>query len=168
MLKADVQVGETYLFIGSDNAKRQYLTGQPFKVERADKVFRKISWNHSKRSVKSLRFFNADGIGARAEELEPYPGISSQDWELINVEPTSPGIYTVQTYKGSIMRSEFVEWAGWAFDIEHDENGADFVVRWLREKMKACDKCHQMQPITYFENPGAPICLKCNSKPIEF
>jgi hypothetical protein len=71
--KDDIEVGETYLFVGSDSLKRAHLAGHPFTVTSIDKVYRKISYRKGKRSMKVTRFFNDDGVGARAEELETLP-----------------------------------------------------------------------------------------------
>lgn len=38
-----------------------------------DRVYRKVSYRHKKRSMKVLRFFNDDGVAVPAEELEPLP-----------------------------------------------------------------------------------------------
>jgi predicted RNA-binding Zn-ribbon protein involved in translation (DUF1610 family) len=73
MKRDDVEVGETYLFIGSDSPKRKHLAGQAFTVVSKDQVYRKVSYRHKKRSMKVIRFFNDDGIGARAEELGALP-----------------------------------------------------------------------------------------------
>src|ERR1700749_5089465 len=72
MLKEDIIIGETYLFVGSDSPTRAHLAGSHFTVVRKDRVFRKAVYSGSKkRTRKGLRFFNDDNIGARAEELEP-------------------------------------------------------------------------------------------------
>lgn len=75
MLKSEIEVGETYYFVGSDSPTRKHLAGLPFKVVKKERVFRKQAYRRGKRAgtVKVLRFFNDDGIGARAEELEPLP-----------------------------------------------------------------------------------------------
>lgn len=73
MKRDDVEVGETYLFIGSDSPKRKHLAGQAFTVVSKDRVYRKVSYRYKKRSMKVTRFFNDAGVGARAEELEPLP-----------------------------------------------------------------------------------------------
>jgi hypothetical protein len=73
MKRDDIEVGQTYLFVGSDSPKRKHLAGQPFTVASKDQVYRKVSYRHKKRSMKVTRFFNDDGIGARADELEPLP-----------------------------------------------------------------------------------------------
>lgn len=74
MKRDDIEVGETYLFMGSDSPKRKHLAGQPFTVTSKDQVYRKVSYRHKKRSMKVTRFFNDDGVGARAEELGTLPG----------------------------------------------------------------------------------------------
>jgi predicted RNA-binding Zn-ribbon protein involved in translation (DUF1610 family) len=74
MKRDDIEVGETYLFMGSDSPKRKHLAGQPFTVTSKDQVYRKVSYRHKKRSMKVTRFFNDDGVGARAEELGALPG----------------------------------------------------------------------------------------------
>jgi len=71
--KQDIEVGETYLFVGSDSPKRAHLAGHPFTVSSIEKVYRKIAYRKGKRSMKVTRFFNDDGVGARAEELEELP-----------------------------------------------------------------------------------------------
>jgi hypothetical protein len=73
MKRDDIEVGETYLFVGSDSPKRKHLAGQPFTVVSKDQVYRKVSYRHKKRSMKVTRFYNDDGIGARAEELGALP-----------------------------------------------------------------------------------------------
>lgn len=73
MKKDDIEVGETYLFVGSESPKRKHLAGQPFTVTSKDRVFRKLSYRKGKRLMKVTRFFNDAGVGARAEELEPLP-----------------------------------------------------------------------------------------------
>jgi hypothetical protein len=75
MLKQDIEIGGTYLFVGTDSPKRKHLTGKPFTVTDIKKVPRKIIARRGKglRTVKTWRIFNEDGIGARADELEPMP-----------------------------------------------------------------------------------------------
>lgn len=79
MKRDDIEIGETYLFIGSDSPKRKHLAGQPFTVVSKDQVYRKVSYRHKKRSMKVTRFFNDDGVGARPEELEP---LSQHEWSI--------------------------------------------------------------------------------------
>jgi hypothetical protein len=67
MKSSEIKVGETYQFMGSENPARAHLAGQPFTVVEIIPVWRRLN----KRSRKTKRFFNADGIGARADELEP-------------------------------------------------------------------------------------------------
>lgn len=66
----DIQEGGTYHFVGSDNPERQHLAGQAFTVTTIRPVFRRFK---IKGTRKVNRYFNADGVGARAEELEPLP-----------------------------------------------------------------------------------------------
>lgn len=63
----EIKEGETYLFIGTDSPARKALEGQPFKVVEIKAVWRR----RFKQSRRVKRFFNEDGIGARADELEP-------------------------------------------------------------------------------------------------
>lgn len=104
--KQDIEVGETYLFVGSDSPKRAHLAGQPFTVSSIEKVYRKVSYRHKKRSMKVTRFFNDDGVGARAEELEELPKTGfyqcqNQDcrkWSRVadlHVEPGNEEIHNV-------------------------------------------------------------------------
>lgn len=67
MKSADIKIGETYTFMGSESPARQHLAGEPFTVTEIKSVWRRV--NRGRRKVN--RFFNADGIGARADELEP-------------------------------------------------------------------------------------------------
>src|SRR4051812_11895548 len=69
MQKQDIEVGETYLFVATDNPTRKHLEGQPFKVVERKAVFRKLK----RGTRKPIRFFNENGVGARAEELGPLP-----------------------------------------------------------------------------------------------
>src|SRR4051812_35995003 len=69
MRKQDIEVGETYLFVATDNPTRKHLEGQPFKVVERKAVFRKLK----RGTRKPIRFFNENGVGARAEELGPLP-----------------------------------------------------------------------------------------------
>jgi hypothetical protein len=68
MLKKDIEEGKTYLFLATDSPARKHLEGQPFTVVEIKKVWRKIVKRGSR---QTWRFFNDDGIGARADELEP-------------------------------------------------------------------------------------------------
>jgi hypothetical protein len=66
MQQKDIEIGETYLFVATDNPTRKHLEGELFTVEYKKAVWRKTG---RKGSRKQNRFFNADGVGARAEEL---------------------------------------------------------------------------------------------------
>lgn len=68
MKQSNIKTGETYLFVATDSKERKHLEGEPFHVVRAERVFRKF---RGKGTRKVMRFFNEDGDGARAEELEP-------------------------------------------------------------------------------------------------
>src|SRR5688572_6619319 len=94
MLKHEIQVGETYYFVGSDSPTRKHLAGQPFTVVRKERVFRKMPYRRGRKAgtVKVLRFFNDDGIGARAEELEPLPADMVR---VENYDTSDPGIVSV-------------------------------------------------------------------------
>lgn len=65
MKASDIKIGETYLFIGSDSPARKHLEGTSFTVTEVKSVWRRA--NKTSRRVK--RFFDANGIGARADEL---------------------------------------------------------------------------------------------------
>lgn len=67
MRSNEIKVGETYTFVGSENQARAHLAGEPFTVTEIRPVWRRLH----KQSRKVKRFFNADGVGARADELEP-------------------------------------------------------------------------------------------------
>lgn len=96
MKRDDVEVGETYLFIGSDSPKRKHLAGQAFTVVSKDQVYRKVSYRHKKRSMKVTRFFNEDGVGARAEELETLP---ANEWVKCNLCGTYASISEIEKIK---------------------------------------------------------------------
>jgi len=67
MKSDEIKVGETYTFMGSDSPARAHLAGEPFTVTEIKSVWRRV--NRGRRKVK--RFFNAEGVGASADELEP-------------------------------------------------------------------------------------------------
>lgn len=67
MKAIDIQVGETYMFVATDAPARKSLEGHPFKVVDIRPVWRR----RDKISRRVKRFFNEDGVGARADELEP-------------------------------------------------------------------------------------------------
>jgi hypothetical protein len=86
MKSSEIKVGETYQFMGSENPARAHLAGQPFTVAEIRPVWRRLN----KRSRKTKRFFNDDGVGARADELEPMdrPEIENKDCsEVISQNP---------------------------------------------------------------------------------
>jgi hypothetical protein len=64
----DIKQGETYMFVGTESPARKHLEGEPFTVVEIKAVWRRMQ---RKGSRKVKRFFNADGVGARADELEP-------------------------------------------------------------------------------------------------
>lgn len=68
MKSSEIKIGETYLFVATDSVTRKHLEGRPFEVVRKEKVWRKLK----KRRAYVYRFFNEQGDGARAEELEPF------------------------------------------------------------------------------------------------
>lgn len=68
MKGSEIKTGTTYMFVGTDSPARKHLEGEPFEVVEIKAVFRRFK-RAGTRKVK--RFFNADGVGARAEELEP-------------------------------------------------------------------------------------------------
>lgn len=69
MRSRDIKEGETYMFVATDALERKKLEGQPFTVVEIKNVFRRLKFRGGTRKVK--RFFNEEGLGARAEELEP-------------------------------------------------------------------------------------------------
>jgi hypothetical protein len=69
MKSSDIKEGETYMFMGSESPTRAHLAGEPFTVVQIKAVWRR----QFKKSKRVKRFFNAEGIGARADELEPMP-----------------------------------------------------------------------------------------------
>jgi hypothetical protein len=68
MKSKDIKQGETYMFVGTESPARKHLEGEPFTVQEIRAVWRRV---FRKGSRKVKRFFNADGVGARADELEP-------------------------------------------------------------------------------------------------
>lgn len=67
MKSRDIKQGETYMFMATDSVVRKNLEGTEFTVINIQSVWRR----RFKQSRRVKRFFNQDGIGARAEELEP-------------------------------------------------------------------------------------------------
>lgn len=82
MQARDIVDGETYLFVATDSVARQPLVGYPFTVQSRRAVFRRFKGQGTR---KRLRFFNDDGVGARAEELEPLPP-ELHAWDLLTPE----------------------------------------------------------------------------------
>lgn len=70
MQAKDIKDGETYFFLGTDSVKRKHLEGRPFTVQYREAVFRRFKGQGTR---KRMRFFNDDGVGARASELESLP-----------------------------------------------------------------------------------------------
>ncbi len=68
MKQSDIVVGETYLFVATDDASRLHLVGKPFTVTEKKKVWKNQTIS---RRVPVWRFLNSDGVRARADELEP-------------------------------------------------------------------------------------------------
>lgn len=67
MKSSEIKVYGTYMFVATDSESRKHLEGKPFKVVEIRAVWRRLF----KRSKRVKRFFNENGEGARAEELEP-------------------------------------------------------------------------------------------------
>lgn len=67
MRQSEIKIGLTYMFVGSEAPTRKHLAGQPFTVTDIKPVWRR----HQGKSKLAKRFFNSDGVGARADELEP-------------------------------------------------------------------------------------------------
>lgn len=67
MKSSDIKIGTTYMFVATDAPARKSLEGKPFTVVDIRAVWRR--W--AKKSRRTKRFFNEDGVGARADELEP-------------------------------------------------------------------------------------------------
>lgn len=82
MKGGDIKQGETYMFVATDSPERKDLEGQEFTVVQIKPVWRRFK---GKGTRKVKRYFNADGVGARAEELEP------QDSETTTEKPTDDG-----------------------------------------------------------------------------
>lgn len=70
----EIKVGETYLFVATDNPARKHLEMQEFLV-----VEIKFVWRRLKHLRRVQRFFNEDGVGARADELEPLDHFEIKD-----------------------------------------------------------------------------------------
>ncbi len=69
MKGTDISIDETYLFLATDSPARKHLEGMAFTVVRKELVYRRLK----KGTRKTYRYFNDDGVGARAEELQPLP-----------------------------------------------------------------------------------------------
>lgn len=66
MRESEIEIGKTYLFRATSSPERQHLVGKEFTVVEIKDVWRRFQ-TRMPRKVK--RFFNEDGVGARAEEL---------------------------------------------------------------------------------------------------
>lgn len=75
MKSSQIKQGETYLFVATDSQARKHLEGHPFYVSEIKAVWRRTF----KQSRRVKRFFNEDGIGARAEELEPLDSVNTSE-----------------------------------------------------------------------------------------
>jgi len=80
MRTKDLVDGETYLFVATDSPARAHLVGRPFTVAYRKAVFRRFRGQGTR---KRLRFFNEDGVGARAEELDELPP-ELHHWDLLS------------------------------------------------------------------------------------
>lgn len=67
MKSKDIKIGETYMFVATDNPARKHLEGKHFFVSDRKTVYRRLK----KGTRKVYRFENEYGDQARAEELEP-------------------------------------------------------------------------------------------------
>jgi hypothetical protein len=82
MRSKDITDGNTYFFVATDNPTRAHLVGRPFTVAYRQAVFRKFRGCATR---KPLRFFNEDGVGARASELDELPP-ELHHWDLLSAE----------------------------------------------------------------------------------
>lgn len=87
MKGADIVVGETYLFVATMSEARKHLEGEHFTVTEIKKVWRKMGYSRGKKSMKVNRYFNEDGVGARADELEPLDGTPGNEPPPQNTGP---------------------------------------------------------------------------------
>jgi len=91
MRQRDIKEGQTYLFLATENPARKHLEGKPFTVISKKAVFRR----GKKGLRKPWRYFNEDGIGARAEELVELPERENPCSECetgeMELESSSPG-----------------------------------------------------------------------------
>lgn len=69
----DIKEGEDYLFLATDSATRKHLELTIFTVAEIKQVYRKVTWGHRKASRQVYRYFDHDGVGARADELQELP-----------------------------------------------------------------------------------------------
>lgn len=73
MQHTDIKEGQDYLFLATDSATRKHLELTVFHVAEIRKVFRKLTWGQRKASRQVTRYFDHDGVGARADELQELP-----------------------------------------------------------------------------------------------
>jgi hypothetical protein len=64
-----IEEGETYMFVATLDPARKNLEGKKFYVATKRLIWRKKHGNPRHHQV--WRVFNEDGVGARADELEP-------------------------------------------------------------------------------------------------
>lgn len=84
MKSSQIKQGETYMFVATDSPARKHLEGEPFTVVNIKAVWRRLKLKGSK---KVKRFFNADGVGARADELEPMDSETTTEKPPIEADP---------------------------------------------------------------------------------
>lgn len=65
MKGSDIEIGTEYLFLATESPARQSLIGKRFTVTEIRRVWRR----KNRRRVQTMRYFNEDGVGARADEL---------------------------------------------------------------------------------------------------
>jgi hypothetical protein len=80
MKGTDIVQGQEYLFLATESPARQSLIGKRFTVVEIRRVWRR----KNRRRVQTMRYFNEDGVGARADELAELDDAKRWGWDCKN------------------------------------------------------------------------------------
>lgn len=76
MRQRDIKIGDTYMFVATENPSRKHLEGLPYTVVDRKPVFRRQ--HNAKKASRVYRFLNDNGDEASADELEPMDDVQAK------------------------------------------------------------------------------------------
>lgn len=159
MEKKHVKEGETYLFVATTSPARKHLEGQPFHVEYKKRVFRKKNG----RITKVLRFFNIDGIGARAEELAEMPEQVMEMSFDFNAVPPADGVPVILQHQEPGFNHD---WSGAGATEEPVRELTEREARFIAGEDPRdwpCEECEDGEMIFEGGAPNGQQHYRCNS-----